>query len=474
MRIPFVGPAYKLASVNQSAQRCVNLFLEQTEQGGKTSSSLQRTPGKVRRVTVGLGPIRALYSFGGYCYAVSGFEVYRFDGNYTAALLGSINTGAGYVGTACNGNQLLIVDGAGGWIVDLASGSLTQITDADFPNGASWAQFLDGYFIVGGDGTQNFYISALNNGLSWDGIDYAAAEGAPSPNVAGIVDHRELLMMSQESIEVWIDTGNSAFPIERSGNAFIEVGCSAIGSVAKMDNSVFWLGRDRRGDGMVWRMNGYTPVRVSDFGVETAIAGYSRVDDAIAYTYQQRGHMFYVISFPSASATWAYDVSAQSWHERAWRDPSDGSFQRDRGATHAVFGRDQLVGDWEDGRVYALDLNAYTDDGDIIKWLRSAAPQDSENNRVFYQSIELDVEAGVGLSSGQGSDPVIMLRWSDDGGHSWCNTKQLRIGAIGRYGHRAKREQLGAGRNRVWEISGTDPVKIAILGAIVRATVGDR
>lgn len=474
MRIPFVGPAYKLASVNQSAQRCVNLFLEQSEQGGKTQTALYRTPGKIRRVTAGSGPIRGMLPFGDWLYAVSGDGVYRIGTDYSATLLGTIGTTINTVGMACNGSQVLIVDGAAGWIITISTGTMAQITASGFANGVTWAKFLDGYFIVGGDGTQLFYISAQNDGTTWDALDHASAEGAPSNNVAGEVDHRELLMLSSDSIEVFVDTGNASFPIERSGNAFIEVGCSAAASVAKLDNSIFWLGVDRRGEGIVWRLNGYTPVRVSDHGVETAIAGYSVISDAVAYSYQQRGHMFYVLSFPTAGATWVYDVSTQSWHERAYMSQITGALGRDRGQCYALFGRDHLVGDYEDGRIYALSLDAYTDDGDVIKWLRSCAPQDSENNRVFYQSIELDIEAGVGLQSGQGSNPVVMLRWSDDGGHSWCNTKQLRIGAIGRYGQRAKREQLGAGRNRVWEVSGTDPVKIAIMGAIVRATAADR
>lgn len=474
MRIPFVGPAYKLASVNQSAQRCVNLFLEQTEQGGKTQAALYRTPGKIRRVTVGSGAIRGLLAFGPWLYAVSGDGVYRIGADYAATLLGTIGTTINTVGMACNGSQVLIVDGAAGWIITASSGTLAQITASGFPNGVTWAKFLDGYFIVGGDGTQRFYISAQNDGMTWDALDYASAEGSPSDNVAGEVDHRELFMFSSDSVEIFVDTGNATFPIERSGNAFIEVGCSAAASVAKLDNSIFWLGTDKRGEGIVWRLNGYTPVRVSDHGVETAIAGYSVISDAIAYAYQQRGHMFYVLSFPSAGATWVYDVATQSWHERAYMNQITGQLGRDRGQCYALFGRDHLIGDYADGRIYALSLDAYDDDGDVVKWVRTCAPQDSDNNQVFYQSIEIDIEAGVGLQSGQGSDPVVMLRWSDDGGHSWCNTKQMRIGAIGRYGYRAKREQLGAGRNRVWELSGTDPVKIVIMGAIVRATAADR
>lgn len=473
MRIPLVGPSYNVASVNISGQRTVNWILQQAEQGAKTPTALLPTPGKLLRCTAGNGPVRALFSFNNVGYAVSGSAVYRFDSAYLPVQIGTIQTASGNVGMACNGSQILIVDGKYGYLINIALQSVSQITSGAFPNGVTWCQYLDGYFVVGGDGTQIFHISAINDGTSWNGLDFASAEGMPDNLVAGIVDHRELWLFGTNSVEIWYDTGAAAFPIERTGNAFLENGCAAVGSLAKLDNSVFWLHRDDRGDGMIWRAQGYQPVRISDFGVEAAIAGYSRIDDAVAYTYQQGGHSYYVISFPTADATWVYDCSNQTWHERASWDGVAGAFHRDLGQCYCLLNRDRLVGDYSNGNIYALDPNTYTDNGAPIKRLRSTYVQDSEENRVFYQSIEISLEAGVGLVSGQGSDPTLMLRWSDNGGHTWSNTKYLPIGKIGEYGRRAKKEQLGAGRNRVWEISMTDPVKVVILGAVVRATVGN-
>lgn len=474
MRIPFVGPAYRLESVNQSAQRCVNLYVEQSEQGGKTQASLVRTPGKVKRADIGNDGVRQMIAFGSRLYAVAGYYVLSIDSNYTATSLGGIGTRTGFVSMACNGAQVMIVDGVNGWIINIAAQTLTQITATSFPNGVTWVKYYDGYFVVGGDGTKKFYISAQNDGTAWNALDFASAEGDPGANVSGEVDHRELMIFGVNATETWVDTGNADFPFQRAGNALVEVGCAAVASVAKLDNSVFFLGQDRRGDGIVYRMNGYTPQRVSDFGVENAIRGYSVVNDAIAYTYQQSGHAFYVLTFPSGNATWVYDVSTGLWHERSYMNPLTGDLGRDLGCCYCFFGRDHLVGDYRTGHIYALDKGSYTDNGDSIKWLRSTYVQDSENNRVFYQSFELDIEAGVGLNIGQGSDPKVMLRWSDDGGHTFCNTKYLGIGKMGRYGQRAKREQLGAGRNRVWEVSGTDPVKITIMGAILRLQGSDR
>lgn len=472
MRIPFVGPAYRTRSSNQSAQRCVNWYLEMTERGGKTPAALYPCPGTVLKATVGSGSSRNAITFGNFLYAVQGGEVYKIATDYTPTLLGSINTNAGYVSMACNGFEILIVDGNSGYVITLATGVLTEVVDPDFPYGVTWVSFLDGYFIVGGNGTGQFWISGINNANEWVGTEFASAEGDPDPIVGGIVDHRELWLFGSGTVEIWYNTGNVDFPLERTGNAFIEHGCAAVGSISKLDNTVFWLGQDARGDGIVWRAEGYTPQRVSTHGIEYAIGQYGRVDDAISYTYQQEGHAFYVLIFPSANATWCYDTASGEWHERAWLNGADGTLRRHRSNWHVFFNGEHIVGDWENGNLYAFDLDTYTDNGESIKRIRATTVQDLDMNRVFYQYLNLDIEAGVGLNSGQGSDPQMMLRFSDNGGHTWSNTKRRSMGRIGQYNARCKWEQLGAGRQRVWEISITDPVKAVILGAVVMVKPG--
>jgi hypothetical protein len=272
-----------------------------------------------------------------------------------------------------------------------------------------------------------------------------------------------------DSVEVWYDSGAADFPLQRIQGAFNEIGCVSAFSIAKLDNGLFWLGTDARGQGIVYRANGYTGVRVSTHAIEYAIAQYGNISDAIAYTYQQEGHAFYVLTFPSGNATWVYDVSTQVWHERAGFD--NGEFMRHRSNCQCNFGGNILVGDFENGNIYRFDLDVYADNGGIQKWLRSwrALPTGQNNlKRTAHHSLQLDCETGVGLNLGQGSDPQVMLRWSDDGGHTWSNEHWSPVGKIGAYGHRTFWRRLGMTlklRDRVYELSGTDPNKIAIMGA---------
>jgi hypothetical protein len=287
--------------------------------------------------------------------------------------------------------------------------------------------------------------------------------------VGVISDHRELWVFGTDSVEVWYDSGATDFPLQRIQGAFNEIGCVAAFSIAKLDNGLFWLGTDARGQGIVYRANGYTGVRVSTHAIEYAIAQYGNIADAIAYTYQQEGHAFYVLTFPTGNATWVYDVSTQVWHERAGF--ANGDFMRHRSNCQCNFGGNIVVGDFESGNIYRFDLDVYADNGGIQKWLRSwrALPTGQNNlKRTAHHSLQLDCETGVGLNDGQGSDPQVMLRWSDDGGHTWSNEHWSPVGKIGAYGHRTFWRRLGMTlklRDRVYELSGTDPNKIAIMGA---------
>jgi hypothetical protein len=223
----------------------------------------------------------------------------------------------------------------------------------------------------------------------------------------------------------------------------------------------------------VYRATGYTGVRVSNHALEWQIQSYGDISDAIAYTYQQDGHPFYVLTFPTASKTWVFDVSTNEWCERAYF--SLGQYSRHRSNCQVVFNSLVLVGDYENGKVYSFDKTVYTDDGQPQRWLRSwrALPPGRNNlKRTVQHELQLDCEAGVGLTTGQGQDPQVMLRWSDDGGHTWSNEHPRSMGRIGDRGLRVIWRRLGMTtklRDRVYEVSGADPVKIAIMGAELTA-----
>lgn len=503
MKTPILGSSYVARSVNAADNRMVNLYPEAIPEGGKEAGFLNRAPGLRMLGTLGAGPVRGMYTFDGVGYVVSGNKFYKITSYpYIATELGNV-PGGGPVVMSDNGTQLFIACNGPSFIYNKTTNVLAAISDPDF-EGAVAVGYLDGYFVFNQPDSQKVWITSLLDGTSVDPLDFASAEGSPDKLVTLIVDHREVWLFGTSSVEVWYNSGATDFPLQRIQGAFNEIGCAAAYSVAKLDNSIFWLGSDARGRGIVYRANGYTGTRVSTHAVEWQIQQYGDLSDAIGYTYQQDGHAFYVLIFPSANTTWVYDAATQAWHERAGF--VNGVFTRHRSNCHATFGNEAVVGDYENGNIYALDLNTYDDNGVPQKWLRSwrALPTGKNDlKRTTQHSLQLDCESGVGLNqvsrfpddsmlgvlltesgfrilteSGDGlivtddhitmDNPYVMLRWSDDGGHTWSNEHFAYMGGRGDYQARAIWRRLGMTlklRDRVYEVSGTDPVKVSITGA---------
>jgi hypothetical protein len=496
MKSPILGSSYVARSTNAADNKMINLFPEVVPEGGKEPAFLNRAPGLRLVATVGTGPVRGMLEYGQWLYVVSGSQLYKVDQSYAATLIGIVgNTGP--VSMAMNGTQLFIAANGPSYVYNAVDN--TYVENSAFPR-AQTVTFIDGYFIFNEPNSQKFWVTESYDGTVLDGASVANAEGSPDGLVSLIADHNELWLFGGNSVEVWYDAGlpPPGVPFQRIQGAFNEIGCAATYSVAKLDNSLFWLGADARGKGIVYRANGYTGVRVSTHAVEYAIAQYDNISDAIAYTYQQEGHAFYVLTFPSANATWVYDASTQAWHERgSW---ANDQFIRHRSNCRAVFNGEVLVGDFQSGNIYAFDLDVYSDNGGVQKWIRSwrALPTGQNNlKRTAQHSMQLDCEVGftlppvsqpVFLTTEDEDDiitesydflidetsvtinpqPAVLLRWSDDGGHTWSNYHGKDMGTTGQTGKRVIWRRLGMTmklRDRVYELSGTDPIKIAIMGA---------
>jgi hypothetical protein len=400
---------------------------------------------------------------------VSGNKLYTVTSGMVATERGTLTTSSGPVSMADNGTTFVVVDGTvNAYKVVLATLAFSAITFPSDIGGVTFAgvdtvAFQDGYFLMNLKGTGKFFITGLND-TTIDPLDFATAEGSPDLLLGLLCDHREVWLFGVGSIEVFYNSGNADFPFERMQGAFIEKGIAAIFSFEKVEDTVFWLGRDRAGQGIVYKAQGYQPQPISTRAVELAIQSYGDISDATAYTYQQNGHTYYVLNFPSANTTWVYDITTGLWHERVYT--YQGEFQRHRANNHVFAFGMHLVGDYENGKLYELSTSTYSDDGAPISRQRVTPHVTSELARLFYHKFQLDLEMGVGLDgAGQGTDPQVMLRYSDDGGHSWSNEKWASIGKIGERTKRAIWRRLGQSRDRVFEITITDPVKVVMIGA---------
>lgn len=482
MRFPgFIGPSYVLKSFNVECQRCINLYPEIDEAGTEKDggvAALIGTPGLKFLNSVGPGPIRGMYlATTNVVYFVSGSAIYVMDQRLQPIQVGAMLTNQGPVSMVDNGISIFMVDNPNGYFgqlsvpdVNVLGNSHTVVQTSD-PNwqGSTQVSLVDGYFIFNKPNTFEFYVTnLLSTTINPQGF---ATKESPDYIVGHASDHRNLWLFGSKTTEVWYNAGVSpGVPFQIIQGSYMEIGCAAAFSIAQLANSLIWLGQDPRGAGIVYMTQGYQPRRISNHSVELAIQSYGPLGSAWAWTYEQNGHQFYCLNFPQADTTWVFDVATEMWHERAGY--SNGLLTRHRVGTHvAAFGQ-HLVGDFQSGKLYRLDENTYTDnEAPIVR--RRASPHVSAGMKwIFYSKFQLDFQPGVGIQHGLGTDPQVILQWSDDGGHTWSFEYRASLGRVGKTEHRAIWRRLGKSRNRVYRVTISDPVEVIMIGAELDAAAG--
>lgn len=472
MIIPFLGPTYNLEARTFDTQRTINMYPMLSESGtSKSKMALRKTPGLSLFATGTGAPNRgSLGSTSDRAFVVNGqyFDEITKDGATTN--WGELNTQSSLVTLAENNTQVMIVDGQDGWIFNKSTNVFTQITDADFPSNPVHVSYQDGYFIVTDGGTQNFYISDLSDGTSWAALDFTSVESSPDDLIGVVSDNGNLWCVGNRSIEVYQNTGAAAFPFERIPGAIMQTGCASIFTFQKFDGSVAWLGTDEQGQGVVWQARGYDRLRISTEAIERRIKDAGDFSDAYAFVYHEQGHIFYCLQIQGLDTTLCFDGSTNMWHERAYNNPATNTRERHLGLSHFVFNKKNYVGDRLSGNIYEISLDHYDDNGDEIVWLRRSQHLQDQKKLLSFASLELDVETGRGLVTGQGEDPQIMMRYSDDGGRTWSSELWRSAGKIGAYSTRVIWRRLGRGRDRVFEVTGSDPVFYQINDGYINAT----
>lgn len=392
-------------------------------------------------VTPGAGYVNGTFPSPAIGGSGTGGSVVAFFSGGTLQLAGQINTGSGYKTTD---------------VLSLSVGSGAGAT-------------LSPAVVSGGF---SYQVDTVAN-TAFDPLDIAAKTGYADPIVTLAVMHREIWLIGRYTTEVWYDTGASDFTFGIMPGVFIEHGCVAKYSLAKQDLSLFWLSQDLQGQCIVVQGAAYQAHRISTHAIEAAIQAYATVSDAIGFTYQEGGHVFYQLTFPTANATWDYDVTTELWHQRASMDPANGALNRHRANCAAFAYGLNLIGDYQNGTLYTLDQNNYTENGIPMPRIRSFPHIQDENRRIHYRSFIADMEVGTLPNSVTGNPPRLSLRWSDDRGASWGSAVEQSLGSGGQYLTSIKWNRLGMARDRVFELSWSAATKTALNGAYIDARASE-
>jgi hypothetical protein len=458
----FIGPAYRSQAVNVAGDRCVNLYPERVESGtGKSQWALYGTPGTTLLCTLGAN-VRCLWGGDERMFAVAGSTLYEINssGGIVTTYTGSLGASTNPAYIFANGTDILIISGTQAYKTNGTAVEALETVEAD-PLTAVSGAYLDGYFIVLRPDSNQINISGVLD-ITWADLDFAIRTGGQDRCNKIFVDHQQLWIFGRKTTELWYNSGNADFPFQRIEGAWVDQGLWAPDSVARIDNTILWLGGDERGVGVVWRAAGYTPKRVSTHAIEYAIRTYSTTSDAIGWGYQQGGHQFYVLTFPTAAKTWVYDCVTDQWHERAY----NGGAWMYYGCS--TFGGKQYVADGISGKIYRLNPEAYTDNGTAISRVRQAPHLSNEMKVVRHNRLQLDMDVGSVTSA-----PTMSLAISDDGGKTFTSEKSVTAGGAGENKVRVIWRKLGRARDRVYRVTTTASEAIAYTAAYIEIQQGD-
>lgn len=478
--VPFAQGFYISESLPISAQECVNFYPSVVQTNAEAKVTLFGTPGLIEKATAGTAEFnRGAHVLSDVPYFVNGGNLYRLDrtidafgvASFTAVKVnGAVTiTGSKTVSIADNGTQMCIVDPTSSakfnaWIYVEGVG-LTQVSDADFDGPASAVVFVDGFFLFTKKDGQKFFVSALRDGLTYNALDFASAEVDPDPIRAPFVLKNQVFIFGSQTVETFQNIGGSGFPFQRINGQVLQKGILAALSVTEVQGAMAWVGSSVNEGPAIWISSGAQPKRISTRAIENQLRTFTdqQIEDAIVLKYSQAGSYFVAWTFPG-QATFVYDTSSQLWHERSSRITVTDVVWRPASIVDAY--GELIVGDTFSNKIGFLDKETFTEYTEDIIGVFSMPPIDNDGQPYFMDSIELFMESGNALTTGQGSDPEIRMSFSDNGGRTFSNSISRNIGKIGEFNTRVMWNRLGrVARQRIFKFQISEPIKRVIIKA---------
>jgi hypothetical protein len=466
----FIGGSNPSQSVIADDEQTVNLYVEKLDAAHAASpAALYPTPGFTPLITVADQGARALFDLAGRTFAVMFGTYYElFPATQTATVRGAVAVDGRRAQIVSNGagGQQLVASGGNAYLHTLAGNAFTQVVTGT----ATQIGMLDSFFLAFDATSGKVFLSNSNDGATWNPTQFFLRSAQPDPWRAMMVVAPDIWLFGEQTSDIWFDSGATPVPFTPRTGLAIPYGIAAVDSVATTGGALIWLAKNRDGAGIVVLATGYQPAPISTPELDTTIASYARtasITDAEGLVYQEAGHVFYVLRFPAAGATWVYDLTTQLWAERGAWNPATGAYGVWAPRVRCYTGGGlQLTGDATTGIIATMDRTIATEvDGSAIRRLRRGPVVVQDNKRLPLGRFELLLEVGLGVPAGVGSDPQVMLRASGDGGQTYGTERRASAGPQGQYKRRVFWTRLGAPRLWVPEVTMTDPIPWRIVDA---------
>lgn len=388
--IQLIGSAYADKVRPWSSQDVCNWIPTQAEvPGTRTPQRYATAPGlrpylEVPESEFSGTVVRGMWNCNNKLFAVIGTQLYQISNTGVAIPRGTI-PGVQRVKFAHNwineGNELLIVNGYSGYVYSTVTQELKKVVDAGYP-GAIDVVFIDNYLVQIEPARRFAFNSALADASNYNELDRFTSEVNSDLLVGMAVTNNELLLFSEKSSEFFYNSGDDVQPF-KSKRIYMNRGCAGRDTINLTDNTVFWLGDD----GCFYRLDGYSPVRISTRPVEEAIRGLNWAQ-AFSFVWNDSGHSVVYWTFPDGH-TWGYDASTQKWHRRASR-----GMRRWRVNCMATWQDKWFAGDFQAKRLWEVDWDYYMEgDQEIERECTSPVTHDNQC-RVLMPRLEVIMDVG--------------------------------------------------------------------------------
>lgn len=463
MKAGILGGSSRQRSLKQDAQRTVNLWAVQ-DQDGIDVAALYSRPGLNLLGSTGTGYGRGgLQASNNRVFVVSGSQLFEERGDGSSVLYGSLDSSTGYVTMADNGLQLAACDGISLYIFTYATNVFLKVVNPNLPS-ASSVIFLDGYFVVSKSPNSGiFQISAPYDGTSWAALDFATAESSPDSLLCVQSIQGQLWLFGVQSTEIWQNTGAASFPFQRTNSAAkLSVGTIAPYTVLEVDNTGYWVGQDKQGKGIVYKADGFSPQRISTTPIELILQAAPDPTNLRGFVYQEMGHTFYIITGGGMETAPVLDLATQLWSEWAYLDEAGNYELPLQSYVFYAFGK-IIALDRLNGNVYEQKMDFFSDNGNPIARDRTFTHLFNKSQRFRISNLCIFFEEGV--ANDNIPAPVALLYISADSGRSYGTPFVASLGLVGEFNERgALFWQLGSYFQATFRTRVTDAVKVVICG----------
>ena len=478
--IPIPFGFYQSDSKKLSIQRCINWLPVVSEKDSLNNRSLIQPPGLKEFSDTLVTGNRGGLDMAEVPYFVNGKSLVSVSSLGVTTNHGNI-VGSGRVSLATNGQYLVIVvPGVTAYAYDNRSLTLTEIKSSGF-RVSNIVVFKDGYFVFAASDGSFYFNSALNDPFTYSGLDVGTAEINEDKIISLHVNHNELFVQGTKTIEIFQNVGGSGFPFQRIPGANIQKGNHARFSNVEFDNTFCFLGGGLNELPAIWKVTGSSSaVKISTDTIDKEIQKFNaeEISNAFALTLSYKGQFLALFTIDSEripSRTFVYNATASLLSSsNIWFEFQDGVIDG-RFCVQSIvpaYGK-LLVGDNTKGIIGEIDESTLTYYGDHIFRQATTQPFDQNGNEIFSGELEATFDSGVGLTSGEGSDPVVRMRFSDDGGNTMKGPFRRKLGKIGKYKQRTIWARQGSfPQSRSIEFTVTDPIRANLVKLAASPEVG--